>query len=393
MHDDESFARNDHQSTIAQEEVMLLDDLPGMAADATFSAEDDLLLPRTLTIFPRRIDSGTAFTDDQQSKGGAAPHELGQASPEHILELVDCALRLAICEKPLKLPSGIKITRDNVTRLATVAPALWRPHHLKAVSERAPFLPAIAHTLSHSLLVNARSAPLKRKTAELLGRYPPAVTRTGPLSPGDARQYRDPKLVYEAASIELWHLLQRNSFDSGANWRLKPLKTRPQDIGVRDPGESDEMLYENISHFHPGLNHFADADYSIDSPYSFQDREPEEMLWELNKEPDESEMDSTYTIPPTPSEKRMARKISRSSSTDQTMLLDWDNAVKFGHNHVSGNVLEAQGPPATSNPKVAVPFDDVDGEVSLFEVTGQIETIIPVDVYDRLPADPEMLFD
>lgn len=115
---------------------MLLDDLPGMAADATFSAEDDLLLPRTLTIFPRRIDSGTAFTDDQQSKGGAAPHELGQASPEHILELVDCALRLAICEKPLKLPSGIKITRDNVTRLATVAPALWRPHHLKVFSAK-----------------------------------------------------------------------------------------------------------------------------------------------------------------------------------------------------------------------------------------------------------------
>lgn len=125
-HEEGGPAEDDHRLLVTPEEVMLLDDSQGMVADATLPTRDELLHPNPSRVL-ERIDSGTAFADDLPRKGGAGFRQ-------HIAELVDSAIRLTICGKPLKLPSGIKVTRDEVTKLAAVAPALWRPNHLKVLS-------------------------------------------------------------------------------------------------------------------------------------------------------------------------------------------------------------------------------------------------------------------
>ncbi|EKG21423.1 hypothetical protein MPH_01221 [Macrophomina phaseolina MS6] len=391
MHEDEHHVGYDCQATIAQEEIMLLDDLPGKVADATLSTEDELLHSNTSTSVPQRIDSGTAFMDDQLSKGDAALHELRRASPERILELVDSALRLAICEKPLRLPFGIKLTRDNVTRLASVAPALWRAHHLRAVSERSPLIPTIAHALSHSVIANARSDPLKRKAAELLDHYKPADNRTGPLSPDDAQQRRDPDFVYEAVSIGLWDLLQRSHFDSGANSRLKPLKTRPRDIDAKDLNDNDEMLYGNNSQFLLDLNPLVNEGGSANSIPSFQDHKRKDLLWEWNDEYQDTRTDSARPTSMAPFGNRARPEIFDMGKTDQVMPLDWDEEVHFDPNTASGNTFEAQDPSSKTNTHVSESFCGIDAGVS-FEAKDPIETYISTDACDNLAAVSEMIF-
>lgn len=125
--DRDVLAADDPQPAIAQEEAILLQ---GMTATAPFPIRHELLHLNPSSVILQRIDSGTASADDQISKGCAEQHELKQP----ILELIDSALRLAICEKPPKLPPSVKINRDDVARLATVSPALWRPNHLKVTS-------------------------------------------------------------------------------------------------------------------------------------------------------------------------------------------------------------------------------------------------------------------
>ncbi|KAL1629664.1 hypothetical protein SLS56_005317 [Neofusicoccum ribis] len=370
-----------------------LDDSQGMVADVTLPAAGE---PRHLnpsTGLPQRIDSGTAFTDDRLSKGGAGKHEPEQPSPEHILELIDSALRLTICEKPLKLPPGIKITRDNVTRLATVAPALWRPNHLKAVFERAPFIPTIAHALSHSLPTNARSTSLKRKAAELLDHHPPAASRAGPLSPEDVQHYKGPNFAYEAASIGLWNLLQRGDFGSGASGRLKRLKTRPSNVDAYAIGEHDEMLYGNSDEWQQNSDSFANGEDSANLSSSSQSQLPDdEMLWECS-EYEEKDTRSPSRTPATPCGDGNLLRVFRSGDTDEDLLLDWEDSTISGYGVVSGNLLQTQDSPARPKAQVSATDDgDMEANVS-FGATYPTDTLMPADAYDRLSTDPEMLFD
>ena len=47
-----------------------------------------------------------------------------------VFELLDTALRLAICERPTKLAKGIKIVNMSMPiRLSQAVPALWNPEH------------------------------------------------------------------------------------------------------------------------------------------------------------------------------------------------------------------------------------------------------------------------
>lgn len=52
-------------------------------------------------------------------------------NPEDIINLVDAALRMAICDRPMKVAPGIKTASEtSVSKLATTAPALWSPEYL-----------------------------------------------------------------------------------------------------------------------------------------------------------------------------------------------------------------------------------------------------------------------
>ncbi|OJD33622.1 bel1-like homeodomain protein 8 [Diplodia corticola] len=381
---------DDVQTATMQEQAMLLDSIRGTMADAPFPTGDELLHMNPPTAIPQRIDSGTASADDQLSKGNAEQHELRQP----ILELIDSTLRTAICEKPPRLPSGVKITRDDVTKLAAVFPALWRPNYLKLVSERAPFLPTIAHALSRSLPSNARSASLKRKAAGLPGRYLPGAARPGPSSPADVQLCKGADSVYEAASIGLWNLLQRSHFDAGTGGRLKPLVIHPSNIATGGLREADEMLFE-ISEWQGGSDPFAGLDDSGNSHNPSPDQLPEHgLLWECDSEYVEKDRSSLFETMEVPLENNDILPVFDESYTDEQMLLDTGDVVELVRGVASGTVPDAHSLPARSRHQVSTACErDTMGETLLLENAERTETPTPADAYDCVLAEPEMLFD
>jgi hypothetical protein len=53
-------------------------------------------------------------------------------SPEHILGLIDVALRLALTDLPPRALSGIKVTeRSSFRHLDEMCPAMWSPGHIE----------------------------------------------------------------------------------------------------------------------------------------------------------------------------------------------------------------------------------------------------------------------
>ncbi|KAJ9642474.1 hypothetical protein H2201_006984 [Coniosporium apollinis] len=184
--------------------------------------------------------TAAASNPDDEADG-----EEGESVASHQLtQLVDAALRLTICERPNKLPAGIKFKKtDLAARLSEFAPALWSPEYLPAMSQRAVFLPTIAHALSHSLYKNARSASLQSKIEMLATKCAESAEEnqsaketasqmTAPLSASSA---------YHAISVKLWQLLQRELFDEKAARRLKPLKILKDAVATARP-DGDDLL-------------------------------------------------------------------------------------------------------------------------------------------------------
>ncbi|KAF2100667.1 hypothetical protein NA57DRAFT_74266 [Rhizodiscina lignyota] len=180
---------------------MLLDDTPNSSLATTVSSEDADLLIETATAFPVLSD-------------GVAESNLDL---DAICELIDAALRLTMCERPNKLPQGVKVKQCSISpRLADLAPSLWSPGYLAATAQRSVFIPTISHALSHSLYKNARSSSLRQKLGALAESSGPA--KFGP----------SPEAVQKAAAARMWQLMQHQVFDPKAARRLKPIQMRDQ---------------------------------------------------------------------------------------------------------------------------------------------------------------------
>lgn len=192
-------------------------------------------------------------------------------------------------------------------------------------------------------------------------------------------------------SIGLWDLLQRSHFDSGANSRLKPLKTRPRDIDAKDLNDNDEMLYGNNSQFLLDLNPLVNEGGSANSIPSFQDHKRKDLLWEWNDEYQDTRTDSARPTSMAPFGNRARPEIFDMGKTDQVMPLDWDEEVHFDPNTASGNTFEAQDPSSKTNTHVSESFCGIDAGVS-FEAKDPIETYISTDACDNLAAVSEMIF-
>lgn len=183
----------------ASADDMLLDDTPSSSFDTNADECDDF-----------ELLMGTRPQIDHSSTLAQNPG----ISLDGLLELIDAGLRLTICERPSKLPKGIKSRKpDFSVRLADLAPSLFSPGYMSAVAQRAVFIPTIGHALSHSLYENARSPTLKRKLEEL--------AKASRILENHEQSGLNSEAVQKVAGAKLWQLLQRQVFDPKAARRLK----------------------------------------------------------------------------------------------------------------------------------------------------------------------------
>jgi hypothetical protein len=97
----------------------------GSSFRATADDDDDMLL-----------DGCDGFWTDPRSL--CADYESRIVDKSVLLELLDAAVRLAICEQPRKCAPSIYIKRCNLkSRLACIAPVLWSPKYLQVSSQAA----------------------------------------------------------------------------------------------------------------------------------------------------------------------------------------------------------------------------------------------------------------
>lgn len=133
---------------------------------------------------------------------GLEPEAGEETQAECLLQLVDAAVRLAITEAPRRLGNGMRVNDvGSFKRLESVAPSLWSPGYLEAISSRAVFLPTISHAFSNVACTHAKSASLRPKLARLDGA----------------------QSAQNGMSIRLWRLLQSGLYKEEAARSLSPL--------------------------------------------------------------------------------------------------------------------------------------------------------------------------
>ncbi|KAK5127470.1 hypothetical protein LTR85_006809 [Meristemomyces frigidus] len=145
----------------------------------------------------------------KRSSSVSVPQADGEpgVGPEHMLQLIDAAVRLAISDTPKRLGKGMRVSyNETFKHLSDMAPSLWSPGYLPAMSDRALFLPTISHALN-SIGRKTGNARLRSKMAKLSGRA----------------AYADDHGSQERIGVRLWRLLQVGLYDGDAARRLKPL--------------------------------------------------------------------------------------------------------------------------------------------------------------------------
>lgn len=91
-------------------------------------------------------------------------------SHEDVLATLDAGIRLAITKNPTRLARGIRLDgTESFKTLAEVAPSVWSPGYLAAMSSRSLLLPTVSHALTQVGIRNAKSVILKSKLAEVSG--------------------------------------------------------------------------------------------------------------------------------------------------------------------------------------------------------------------------------
>ncbi|KAH3988960.1 hypothetical protein HBH98_184820 [Parastagonospora nodorum] len=154
-----------------------------------------------------------------------------------IRSMVEGAMRLSIYGNS-KLPAGIKVKANTFgIGLADVAPILWRPGHLAALSQRAHLAPTVCRSLGHAIGVKATSTSLSEKFKELIGTRSRNSLHSR-LGQGTAV---DGQLQSMASSLsdQLWLHLQRSLLARPAP-SLQPFTTC--DADAADAHVSDEIL-------------------------------------------------------------------------------------------------------------------------------------------------------
>ncbi|KAK8180478.1 hypothetical protein IWZ00DRAFT_518093 [Phyllosticta capitalensis] len=228
-----------------------------------------------------RVDSGISM----ECQGEGVAQNIGALSTGTIASLVNIALYYSICDKAPKQKGGVKVKSDNMKmKLASIAPALWSPGFLKTISERAPFVSTISHTLSGPLLMNARSSVLREKLARLHN-----TSYTG-LSTGDATPSCRSSL-YDSMSVNIWNLVQRELYDPGAARRLWPLESNHSKDAAALTQDDDDLLQELWADSHEIVAGNEDEDYGFEDMDEYMDLEDDAFLGvETDSEDDEFDL-------------------------------------------------------------------------------------------------------
>lgn len=144
-----------------------------------------------------------------------------------MLQLVDSAMRLSI-HKGARLSKGVKAKNcEQLHHLSAIVPSLWSPGYLNNISNRAVFIPTIAHALKNVCGSEFRTNGFKSKPE----RSNLPVT--------------DTKEQMESLTSSLWMLLQRQVANANAGRRLKPLfeTQNPATAGIEDIREMPDASH------------------------------------------------------------------------------------------------------------------------------------------------------
>ncbi|KAI9664576.1 MAG: hypothetical protein M1821_006022 [Bathelium mastoideum] len=141
----------------------------------------------------------------------------------HAQHLVDAAVRMTLSKKPGKLARGIKHVGGNFpARLSDIAPGLFSPGHLAALSQRAVFIPTISRALTTKISENAVSPSLKAKLAHLAFCNPcsarPQVRRGSAVNDGAASQS-----IHDVLETRIWRVAQAALQNPADARPLKPI--------------------------------------------------------------------------------------------------------------------------------------------------------------------------
>lgn len=193
-----------------------------------------------------------------------------------IMELLDAAVRMTICRNPLKISSGVKVKASSFgARLAEIAPSLWSPDYLPAVSQRACLTPIISRALCHSFL-KTRSFSLKCKMEELAARGL-RQSNIRPDIPSNAPgTFKNVRMMNQLLAAKLWGFIQSTLFDPSAARRLKPL-WQP---GARVSGaiKSDEILEQNTQGLEGGSEPYFESGDVFESVDDYADNDSDGEL-------------------------------------------------------------------------------------------------------------------
>lgn len=177
----------------------------------------------------------------QQGKERIDP--AGRIRKVEILQLLDAALRLSICDSPRRLSNLIEVTAtESFQRLAELAPTLFSPGYMEAVASRAPFLPTLSHALSSVGMHHARNADLRVKCAEL--------ARRASMSDGDVEKNKPsgPSAAAQGPfSTRLWQLMQVHFCGAAASKQLRPLHIGVESAGC-DTIQPLDFAEEHVDH-------------------------------------------------------------------------------------------------------------------------------------------------
>ncbi|KAF1849800.1 uncharacterized protein K460DRAFT_411618 [Cucurbitaria berberidis CBS 394.84] len=155
--------------------------------------------------------------------------------------IIDGALRLSVCGSLTnRSKSGLKIKASTFSRgLADVAPALWKPGYLPALSLRAQMVPTISRSLSRVACSRTMPLSLKNKLTELITvphQFPSEILT----HPDLVAEQNIGRLTSSIAS-RLWQHLQKNLVSKSAT-TLQGFMTSSS--GTTAHSESDDMLEE-----------------------------------------------------------------------------------------------------------------------------------------------------
>ncbi|KAF2275128.1 uncharacterized protein EI97DRAFT_468097 [Westerdykella ornata] len=102
--------------------------------------------------------------ESKSTNSGGQPVEVADISA-----MVDAAMRISVCRNPSRVSGGVKIVTSTFSAtLSEVCPALFTPHYLQALSQRAHFLPTLSRSMVRVTCSPRNSVSLQEKMTTLL---------------------------------------------------------------------------------------------------------------------------------------------------------------------------------------------------------------------------------